>query len=477
MRLAREEKLVLPWPESAGGMERRLLGCESSLGFRRPNPEAEPGVAFRNSCYPYWLLANMQHFRKLPVLERLQSLHNPSDSLGRTALVCVQHLLETTGSLFEAFIQSGLPARHLHVLGKVYSSNPGVAFDMRASGIKVHPSCATFSWGAYDETLRNDTAAMWRSVMESLEASEVRRIVILDDGGHATATIPTGLLERFDVVAVEQTMSGLHRREATGAPVPVIAVASSAAKRLIEPPMICQAAFLRVTRSARDFEGLSMGVLGTGSIGGAIATGLLQFGFAPIVYDPRARPGRRAPGTSTCDTLEHLLRHCDVIWGCTGHDALAGTTLERGIGEKVLISCSSSDREFGTLLRALNDDSRFVDVNRLDDIGFEHASVNVQIRRGGFPVNFDNSSESVPALDIQVTRGLLYEGVMQACSHSASGSTTVMLSPDAQKRVANVWFSGLPSASARCGAPLVEGFQDTGWIAERSGGCPIAVLC
>ena len=68
--------------------------------------------------------------RIFPVLPLLDMVHSefwdgvrPLDGVG---LFCVQHLLETTGSLFEKLAQLGLSAEQTFIMGKVYSANAGV---------------------------------------------------------------------------------------------------------------------------------------------------------------------------------------------------------------------------------------------------------------------------------------------------------------------------------------------------------------
>jgi S-adenosylhomocysteine hydrolase len=413
----------------------------------------------------------MSVFPKLPVLERIQSLVGDGRPLRRACLVCVQHLLDTTGSLFEALIQSGLPPHELHVLGKAYSSNPRVARMLGDIGVRVYESSTRYPWGGYDKQLEADATEMWRSVASSLDRTEIDRIIVLDDGAHATATAPADLRKRIPMVAVEQTMSGLYNVDDEPLPMPVIAVASSAAKKVIEPPMICEAAFRRALRHRGELDGLTMGVIGAGSIGLAILRGLVQSGHAANVFDPYADVLATGQSIRVCMSAEEVLRRSDVLWGCAGVDVLAGLDLQSVAGTaKTLISCSSSDREFQTVLRRLNGVALFDGVSRLSDVQFECDGVRLDVRRGGFPVNFDGSAESVPAEDIQVTRALLFAGVMQACRLDETEAATWMLSPTAQRAVATSWFAELSNPVQRCGAQLVEGFASEDWITEHSGG-------
>lgn len=67
----------------------------------------------------------------------------------------------------------------------------------------------------------------------------------------------------------------------------------------------------------------------------------------------------------------------------------------------------------------------------------------MHVLRSGFPVNFDNSLESVPSHDIQLTRGLIFGAVLQACDLLQQTVTAfprnVMLDPLIQELVLNTW--------------------------------------
>jgi hypothetical protein len=349
-----------------------------------------------------------------------------------------------------------------------------VARVLRDLGVHVYDNAGWFPWGGYDSQLRADASAMWRAAAASIDSSEIDRIVVLDDGGQATATAPDDLRRRIPMIAVEQTMSGLQDLDRDEQSMPVIAVASSAAKRLIEPPMICAAAFGRAIRDAAGFAGLSMGVIGSGSIGRAILNGMVQSGYTTNVYDPDDTALDRTVNARICASAEELLSVSDVLWGCSGTDFFSDVNLSATAGSaKILISCSSSDREFRTLLRRLNARPEFERVDRLSDISFECDAMTFDVRRGGFPINFDGSPESVPATHIQVTRGLLFAGVVQACSQTTE-SATLMLSPQAQQAVVNAWFDELPDPREQCAPALLDSFRDEDWIAQNSGGCRLA---
>jgi hypothetical protein len=94
--------------------------------------------------------------------------------------------------------------------------------------------------------------------------------------------------------------------------------------------------------------------------------------------------------------------------------------------------------------------------------------------RGGFPVNFDGSSESVPAADIQMTRGLLLGAILQATALIESGQTNperVMLLPEVQQLVVREWIQIRTSRRKSFEPWLLNSFlqDDLSWIAANSG--------
>jgi S-adenosylhomocysteine hydrolase len=425
-------------------------------------------------------------FPRLPVLERVLDsvIKRHAGLLDGFTVVAVQHLLETTGSLLESLFRLGLRPNRTYVLGKIYSTNRGVARALAEKGVNVCLSGPPERWGEYSERMRQDVNCMWGSVVKSVQSEKPRGIIVLDDGGHAVAATPDAPLKGLEIRAVEQTSSGLRRintpNAAEGAPVvPIttVQVAASAAKTLLEPDLISEAVFRRV-RQMDGVAGLTCGVAGTGHIGSAIARGLQERRSRVIAFD--TEPANvRVDGVTVAFKLRELFRAADVIFGCSGVDVLEGSSWWSGLeGSKVLASCSSQDHEFRSVLTAYNAHAQ-VD-NALRDVCYPLGRGELRILRGGFPVNFDGSSESVPARDIQLTRGLLLAGVVQAAYGCLKpGRKTKLrerLSSAMQRTVVNTWFDAEPGwkhhfeeRAARTGAAAIS-FDDDDWIAVNSGG-------
>lgn len=408
----------------------------------------------------------MSVFPTLPLLESLAKHFAGRRPLEGVGIVATQHLLETTGSLIEKLFELGAEPRHTFLCGKVYSTNAGVAGRLRSLGAYVHPSARAWRPGFYERSLASDVRQLWERAWPALASGGLSRILVLDDGGLSVEAL-RGLPDPgVPVTAIEQTMSGIARFAESPPPCPVIEVASSAAKRHIEPPMIWDATLWKLRRLLAAFgRTCRFGVVGAGSVGTAVAGGLAALGYRVAAFD--CVPGRVAAleGVRAADSLEALLEESQVVFGCTGSDLLAGASGWRRItGRRILISCSSQDREFAT---ALAESGQGHTADPLADLEVKLDRGKLLVPRGGFPANFDGSPESVGASDIQMTRALLLAAALQA----AAGSQETMLRPEMQSFTVTHWAGLEPQRAGQWYSPeLLANFEDLRWIAGHSGG-------
>jgi hypothetical protein len=408
-------------------------------------------------------------FPRLPLLEQVSRNLGEKPLLKHTVLVCVQHLLETTGSLIEQFFRMGLKPHRTYVLGKVYSTNTEVQSQLVRAKVRVIVPSPIRELGRYDELLAADVRRVWQFVQDTDDWADVQCVVVLDDGGFGVAGIPPGLNRTVPVIGIEQTMSGLSPDGKDPAATRLIEVASSAAKKYIEPPMICEAVLTKLVNRLGTILGESaVGVIGIGNIGGALAEGLLRTCRELCVYDHDSMRTGSLPGATFCRTAEELFDRCSIVFGCTGKDFLAGSFWWQGLqGRKVLISCSSQDREFASLLN-------FVDGNKVSDpmgdLSLPLRNGELVLVRGGFPANFDGSAESVPRIDIQMTRALLLGGVLQAVSPASPNDGGEMLAAEIQRFVVQQWLALAPHRAQWYSPHLLKRFSNLQWIEQNSGG-------
>ena len=415
-------------------------------------------------------------FAPLPLLDRIAGqVPGPQASLSGVTLVCVQHLLETTGSLIQTLVSLGLKPPNIYILGKAYSSNSSVEGRLRGLGVHVVEAGRQLRWGEYSTQLTEDVSRLWNRVGEGIEARRPDALVVLDDGGFCIKGMPA--FGDLPVVGIEQTMSGLALLDAPP-PFPVVDVASSAAKQWIEPPMISEAVLARL-QSYRLPES-PIGVVGFGNIGKAMTQTLSRIQSPILAFDENIGPEGKSRTTAFCDSLGELYSKSATIFGCTGKDTLAGKDWWPQLtGERLLISCSSQDIEFRSILLSLNDGNHeLVSSQQLtSEVTVPLGQGKLQILRGGFPVNFDGSKESVPAADIQMTRGLLLGAILQAVSFIGDGYTRplrTMLLPELQRLVVGEWIQIRASRRTSFEPWLLDRFleDDLSWIVANSGGTP-----
>ncbi len=411
-------------------------------------------------------------FTALPLLTESLEVFRPKVGrmASRAVLVCVQHLLETTGSLLETGLALGFRPDAIFVLGKLYSTNSRVAERLSALGIDVRASQLPSADGGFREAFEADCARLWSLVSEFCSRQPVDRIVILDDGGHCLSSAPLPLTQRYLTIGIEQTTSGIV--EAGRAQWPVVQVATSAAKRHLEPHLISRAVLERVShllrRNGLDSDGC--GVIGLGQIGSSLAKGLIDRGHSVVGFDTKAKPEVCVPA---CASLKELLERARVIFGCTGDDVFDGCDwIERIERRHHLISCSSEDREFRTLLS--RSQRQITTLEDLLSTRVVHVGSGVfEIARGGFPVNFDGTPESVPSAEIQLTRFLLFAALAEALAVSpeaAGGARALALSPELQSYGALRWLQLNPERSENYEPSLQRRFSDLDWISQESGG-------
>lgn len=334
------------------------------------------------------------------MLERLVPSTFPFE---RVAFVCHQHFLPSVVGLF-GFLASRDAVPIIWALGKGYSTVQGVMQDLSALGVKVCEGTCAGKPGHYAEWQSHEASRFWENVLRAMhDGHQRKRIVVIDEGGGLTRSIPNQL--RSMACAVEQTRSGVCGRPL----VPTIAVATCRAKRLLETPAIVEAILGRIRDEVAGYNGARIGVIGTGALGGALAKAFVAEGLPVAIHDAH----RFGDGLGECekhDSVASLLRNADLVIGCSGTDVLSLEDLPAH--EVTLISASSADTEFRTLLRSCEWQRISSNSGRHDTLRRGRCTV----LNGGFPFNFDGRTEREPPEHMALTRALMAAGVVQALS-------------------------------------------------------------
>jgi hypothetical protein len=379
-------------------------------------------------------------------------------------LVGVQHLLGTTGSLVVELLNLGLNAEDVFILGKHYSTDKAVRDDLSRLGVNTRVNNVVGKWGGFSGEFDNCVRKVWEDVTPAALDRRWKGILILDDGGHCISGLPSELLKRLPVKGVEQTTSGVTRIGERPL-VPVINVALSAIKTRIEAPLVSET-IVRKIGDLLPASSVRAGVIGLGNIGGSIIRALQGRGDQVFGFD--VSEGSIA-GATMCRSVDELIGKAEFIFGCTGEDATGTSWIGKVTGRKVFLSCSSEDREFRGLLTWLQTQLPNTTLTSAKDIELRLPNMHISLIRGGFPVNFDQEYESVPAKDIQITRSALLGGLAQALLTEAT-SGYIKLNSDLQRFVVEEWIREFPSRRMTYGSELIESFGDLNWISMNSAG-------
>lgn len=412
----------------------------------------------------------MSHFPILPVLEELKKHFNKKVDYRNVYVISVQHILETTGSLFEAMIGVGIKASNIYLLGKLYSSHTETKNSLKQIGINIFENRPIEDFGRVREYLKKDIAYVWDFLRQKLKVGDV--IIILDDGGLAIKTAPKELFDVCKFYGIEQTTFGLRYQENKDH-FPIIQVATSATKKFLEPVLISKTLMTRIKILLRTIKPLNIGVIGFGNIGKSVAKEL-SADYKVQVFDiNNAQTQDIKSNIKICSDVNELISNSDLIIGATGVDISKNWDLiiEKNV---TLISVSSADIEFNSLLKKYNEQLKLKKYTPLDDFEIILANGNkISIIRGGTVANFNNLKESCPKDKIQITRGLLFAAILQALNnnlHITDENGSVKLKPSFQKIIVQKWFSEHPRFRSFYPKILIDNFASEAWISENSGG-------
>lgn len=316
-------------------------------------------------------------------------------------LILGQHLLPSVLPLVDLLIEIGLEPQRLIVVGKCYSAHPQVIEALRGYGIELHVP-ARKAPGRYDEALTWEARQIWRAASHWATGSG---IIAVDHGGFLRNALDRRL--HLPCVAIEHTSRGTSAD--VNSPVVCIDMARCATKREHEAPIIGGECARALDAELGGLGGRRVGIVGYGTIGQAVGRALRERGAHICWWDsnPPHRPDLQQRSGQQA-SVDELLHNSEIVLGCTGAD-ISGNLLAALDGPKILASCSSGDREFGSLLYQARHE---IDLSRTINIhcrGFP-----VQILNSGFPINFSTAVEHSSPDQIQVTRLLTLLAILQA---------------------------------------------------------------
>ena len=415
----------------------------------------------------------------MPVLDLITDrlLNTGLFNLEKIIFVCVQHLLYTTTPLFDSLIKLGAAPERIFLLGKQYSTCQLVAEELLNKGIRLQKINKSHKLGEYAVLANRDIRRMLNNVARYIASeNDIRMVVVLDDGGKCLDYAVQDLPTHIPLLGIEQTTAGFFNPNVINASIPIIDVATSAAKSYLESDLIVNAILLKMSAFLPKEKNKVCGVVGFGVIGRALSKRMLSLGYTVLVFDKYKKIEVDNGSLKQINSLDKLINMVDYVYGCTGADIMKDICFEETIKhDKVFVSCTSEDKEFLSFLNYLQIKSKEgVKISPLKDVYFQlENGARITIASGGFPINFDGSGFSVSTDQIQLTRALFLAGIVQGVQdlemlmkNKLHGR--VMLCPLAQKFIVKEWLKTNDSYDPH--QEILAKFISNEWIKEQSGG-------
>lgn len=317
----------------------------------------------------------------------------------------VQHLSYTTARMLKAMVQSGFPAENIFLHGKCYSTNPHAVKMLEDLGVSIAPQSSSFnSHLNYDQQLAESIKNYFYPLINRYSGKKI----VLDDGAELLKLVME-LIPNDEVVAIEQTSAGYHRAKAKNMPFPIINVARTNIKLTQESSfitrMICRKTEEAIAKFFPDTSDLKMLILGGGAIGSGVRKNL-EKRYKTDTFDLQA-----ALSDISREHFDSRLMQYDVFIGCTGNCSIPKEKHKLLKPGSLLISASSSDREFDCVELRKN-------VPIYSDCHRTIQTQGVSLLNSGFPVNFDETY--LDSGEFQLTRALLLSAIAQAIKTSPS---------------------------------------------------------
>lgn len=377
--------------------------------------------------------------RQLPLLAKVQAAY-PFARLDDAYVICAQHLLETSAILFNNLFYLGLSPHRFSVIGKCYSTDPTVHFELKCvKGLDVCPSSQKFSpTRSFDNQYEENVRSFFELRLNRILTSGCKKLIVIDDGGTLIETINDYVKLKIlpaviKIIGIEQTSAGFAKLQTVDLSFPVINVARSEVKLGLEATLIADAilASLQLALEEINLTPKRALVLGKGALGSKVEEKLNLY-YNVDSYDPLTDRG------SIHNFKEIEFNRYDLIVGCSGKEAIDPANFHLLKKKTVLASGSSSDREFcGAMLRAQLGRSPHC---------HEHLNINgVHLLNCGFPVNFSGYYKLVDDERYQLTRSLLLAGILQACTQETLPSHFIELAPSIQQMIRQEFFTLYPS--------------------------------
>jgi len=365
--------------------------------------------------------------KQLPLLSFVSEKY-PNIDLSRTLVIACQHILGTTFNLFDELFKKGLKPENTYLLGKCYSTNEKTFQKFSDKKVNISNQSKFFdSHISFDEQFQSNVGNFLREISNNVNIKNFQKVIVLDDGGALILYVNDFFNDLKNFVGVEQTSSGYEKLKDVQLSFPVVNIARSKAKLEHESPMVARLVVDKVKLYFKEhaIKDPKILVIGQGYIGEAI-TGIFKADHQVNSCDKLS---------SKCDfsgRYKAKFGDFDVIIGTTGQSSIVAGDFGKLKKGAVLISASSSDREFSAVyLRSLQ--------AKTNNCHQDFSINDITLVNGGFPINFDGREHSLTPEKIQLTRALLLAGVLEAVDSKGYG--LVDLDDKIQNQITEKFYS------------------------------------
>ncbi len=395
-------------------------------------------------------------------------------------LVSVQHILNTTVDMLSVMKQLGL--EDAIIAGKSYSTHlPNVKKITDELQYYFVEEVEQLGFGHFDDSMRMTVHNVWLKAIELLSSKDYKGVIILDDGSDLLRATPAKIFKNksLKIVGIEQTKGGIIHTGFNGLPFPIINVAESKVKKVLEYPFVSKNIVNKVNhyidgRFIKQKKSMVIGVFGYGDMGKSICECLITQKYKVIVHEKDiSKINFNHPNLIFVDQGSVMASNADVIISCTGQDVTAENSVLSALRfsrtQKTLISSSSKDYEFNTFLRHIQSKTKMLGVipDPLKDIRYQNImGAVIDIAHGGFPINFTNGPHSILPEYIWPTRAALLFGCLMGVRLTILQNNQLSISLDevAQEMILNQFFQLNPDLIKQ--SPW-RAFHDTYYTREK----------
>ncbi len=358
----------------------------------------------------------------LPLLIHLLKA-NTHINLENVKIIACQHLMESTLKMFLFLKDFGLSLHNVFLLGKCYSTNREIMLESLEKGIHVSSDSLCFdSHSDFDSSYKTVVSRFFNDSFLPEDLNNYKKVIFLDDGGYLIQLANSKIKDSNNVFGIEQTSSGYLLLKNENLHFPLLNVARSPVKLIHESPMIVFSAFNEMIRRLQNINIpiKKVLVIGAGAIGIPMYHRLKEDFFVDQ-FDIKNHI------STNIDFISSLKKY-DALVGCTGVTSIPGKLHSQLNKNCVLVSVSSSDREFDAVhLRRKS--------LPISDCHQDMSIDGITLLNAGFPINFFGSRNNISLDSIQLTLALLTSAIFQGCGNDFLPNEIIPLDPEIEREI------------------------------------------